>query len=64
LQRHFASVARHDVAGTTTFPDASAIRAYLGSFEHGTPLARAVPTIVPPLVARRRVAVFVAEKAP
>jgi SAM-dependent methyltransferase len=63
LRRHFAAVERHDVVGTTTFPNASAVRAYLGSFEHGAPLARAVPTVVPPLVARRRVAVFVAEKA-
>lgn len=62
LRRHFASVERRDVEGTTTFPHASAVRAYLGSFERGVPLARAVPAVVPPLVARRRVAVFVADK--
>ena len=63
LSRHFARVERRDVEGTTTFPHASAIRAYLGSFERGVPLARAVPAVVPPLVARRRVAVFVADKS-
>ena len=62
LRRHFARVERRDVEGTTTFPDASAVRAYLGSFERGVPLARAVPAVVPPLVARRRVAVFVADE--
>ncbi|MDX6399372.1 MAG: hypothetical protein QOJ43_2780 [Gaiellaceae bacterium] len=62
LSRHFARVERRDVEGTTTFPDASAVRAYLGSSERGAPLARAVPAVVPPLVARRRVAVFVADK--
>jgi SAM-dependent methyltransferase len=62
LRGHFARVRRRDVEGTTTFPDASAVRAYLGSFERGAPLARAVPAVVPPLVARRRVAVFVADK--
>ena len=61
LRRHFASVERRDVHGTTTFPDASAVRAYLGSSERGAPLARAVPAVVPPLVARRRVAVFIAD---
>lgn len=63
LLRRFAAVARHDVEGTTTFPDASAVRAYLGSFERGAQLVRAVPPVVRPLVARRRVAVFVADKA-
>jgi SAM-dependent methyltransferase len=63
LRRHFARVERRDVEGTTTFPDASAVRAYLGSFERGAPLARRVPPVVPPLVARRRVAVFIADKS-
>jgi SAM-dependent methyltransferase len=63
LGRHFGRVERRDVEGTTTFPDASAVRAYLGSFERGAPLARRVPAVVPPLVARRRVAVFVADKS-
>jgi SAM-dependent methyltransferase len=62
LRRHFARVERRDVEGTTTFPHASSVRAYLSSFERGAPLARAVPAVVPPLVARRRVAVFVADK--
>jgi SAM-dependent methyltransferase len=62
LRRHFARVERRDVEGTTTFPHASAVRGYLGSFERGVPLARSVPAVVPPLVARRRVAVFVADK--
>jgi hypothetical protein len=62
LRRHFARVERRDVEGTTTFPHANAVRAYLGSFERGAPLARSVPAVVPPLVARRRVAVFVADK--
>lgn len=62
LSRHFARVEQRGVEGTTTFPNASAVRAYLGSFERGIPLARAVPAVVPPLVARRRVAVFVADK--
>ncbi|MDX6439768.1 MAG: hypothetical protein QOF45_2351 [Gaiellaceae bacterium] len=63
LRRHFARVERRDVEGTTTFPDASAVRAYLGSFERGAPLVRGVPAVVPPLVARRRVAVFIADKS-
>jgi SAM-dependent methyltransferase len=62
LRGHFERVERRDVEGTTTFPNASSVRAYLGSFERGAPLARAVPAVVPPLVARRRVAVFVADK--
>jgi SAM-dependent methyltransferase len=62
LRRHFARVERRDVEGTTTFPHASAERGYLGAFERGVPLARSVPAVVPPLVARRRVAVFVADK--
>lgn len=62
LRRHFARVERRDVEGSTTFPDASAVRAYIGSSERGAPLVRAVPAVVPPLVARRRVAVFVADK--
>jgi SAM-dependent methyltransferase len=63
LRRHFARVERRDVEGTTTFPDASAVRAYLGSFERGAPLARRVPPVVPPLVARRHVTVFIADKS-
>lgn len=64
LGRHFARVERRDVEGTTTFPDANAVRTYIGSSERLKSLARNVPAVVPPLVARRRVSVFVAAKAP
>lgn len=62
LQRHFARVARRDASGTVTVRDAGAIRAYLRSSERLAPFAEHVPELAEPFVARRRQAVFVAEK--
>lgn len=63
LARHFARVERRDANGTVTVRSADAIRLYFRSSERLTPYAERVPELVEPLVARRRQAVFVAEKA-
>jgi SAM-dependent methyltransferase len=63
LSRHFARVERRDAYGSVTIRDAEAIRAYLRSSERLAEYADDVPDLDAPLVARRRNAVFVAEKA-
>lgn len=63
LLRHFARVERHDVSGPVTFPDAEAVRAYVGSSAIGRPYLDRVPELDAPLVATKVVAVFVANKA-
>jgi SAM-dependent methyltransferase len=61
LARHFARVERRDADGTVTLPGSAAIRTYLGSSERALPFLDAVPELHQPLVAGRRVTVFVAE---
>jgi SAM-dependent methyltransferase len=62
LAKHFERVRRMDANGTVTLRDADAIRAYLRSSERLARWADDVPELAEPLVARRRQAVFVAEK--
>jgi SAM-dependent methyltransferase len=62
LRRHFARVERRDAFGTVTL-DESAIRSYLGSSECARPYLHDLPPLDGPIVARRRPAVFVADKA-
>ena len=63
LARHFVTVDRRDADGTVTLPDADAVRAYLASSANARPFADRVPDLAGPIVARRRVTVFVAETA-
>jgi SAM-dependent methyltransferase len=64
LEPHFDRVERRDAEGTVTLRDAELIRSYLRSSERLARHAESVPELVEPLVARRRQAVFVAEKPP
>jgi SAM-dependent methyltransferase len=61
LRPHFATVERRDADGTVTLPDAEAVRTYLRSSACARPFVDRVPELDEPLVARRRVTVFVAE---
>lgn len=63
LARHFATVERRDADGTVTLPHADAVRTYLASSACARPFLDRVPELETPLVAGRRVAVFVAETA-
>ncbi len=63
LLRHFASVQRVDRESTLTFQDAAAVRGYVESSIAHKHLAERVPELEEPLVATRRGAVFIAEKA-
>jgi SAM-dependent methyltransferase len=63
LARHFASVEKRDASGTVTVRDAELVRGYLRSADRFARFADGVPELGEPLVARRRHAVFVAEKA-
>jgi SAM-dependent methyltransferase len=63
LARRFARVERRDANGTVTVRDAETIRSYLRSAERLAPFADDLPELYEPLVARRRQAIFVAEKA-
>ena len=63
LRKHFRSVERRDVDGPVTLEDADVVRRYLGSSGRGAPYAAAVPELDAPLVAWRRVSVFVADTA-
>lgn len=60
LRRHFESVRRIDVVGTVRFPDADAIRRYVGSSALGRSFVDRVPDSAAPLVATKIVGVFVA----
>jgi SAM-dependent methyltransferase len=62
LQRHFASVERHDVTGSVTFADRAAVSGYIGSSVAHKHLADRVPDLDGPLVATRRNTIFVATK--
>jgi SAM-dependent methyltransferase len=63
LRRHFATVRRHDVDGWVTFADTTTARAYVASSILYGHLADRVPELAEPLRARRKNAIFVAEKA-
>jgi SAM-dependent methyltransferase len=63
LQRHFAHVSRTDLESAVTFPDAEAVRGYVGSSIAHKHLADRVPELPAPLVATRRGTVFVARKS-
>lgn len=62
LARHFARVERIDVEGTLVFPDRAAVVDYIASSIIFKELAEAVPEFDGALTARRRNAVFVAER--
>ena len=63
LLRHFAHVERRVCESEMMFPDADAVRGYIGSSVAHKHLARLVPSFDGPLLATRRNCVFVAEKA-
>ena len=60
LRRHFGRVERRDLESDVTFADADAVRRYVGSSIAGRPYVENVPELDEPLVARKRVTVFVA----
>jgi SAM-dependent methyltransferase len=60
LRRHFAKVARSDLAPRAVFADRAAAAAYLESLERGA-LAERLGPVSEPLVAHGAVSVFVAE---
>ncbi len=63
LRPHFASVERRDAFGAIVFPDADAIRAFVGAATTRAHLASAVPELTEPFRTSSVHAVFVAEKA-
>ena len=63
LRRFFARVERRDVRGTLRFPDAGAVRAYVGSSIAHKHLAEKVPPLDAPFEASVVTTVFVADKA-
>jgi SAM-dependent methyltransferase len=64
LERHFGGVEQIDVDGWVTFPDAEAIRRYVGSMIlAGVENAHLVPDDVGPVRAGTRVTAFVADGA-
>ena len=60
LRRHFDHVERRDLESDVTFPDADAIRRYVGSSIAGQQYVDNVPDIDEPFLARKLVTVFVA----
>jgi SAM-dependent methyltransferase len=63
LQRHFAEVERHDFVFPVEFPDADAMRRYVGSSARGPQLVDKIPAeFHKPFTATKIVAVFVATK--
>lgn len=60
LRRHFGRVERRDLESDVTFADADAVRRYVGSSIAGRRYVENVPELDEPLVARKRVTVFVA----
>jgi len=62
LRRRFESVSRRDVDGEVTFSDYEAARSHLAASPTRAHLADQLPQFDGPLVARRRVTVFVADK--
>jgi SAM-dependent methyltransferase len=62
LRRRFGSVERLDADGEVTFPDWESARAHLAASPTRGHLADRLPRFDGPLVARRRVSVFMADK--
>lgn len=63
LRRHFADVERHDLVFPVVFPDADAMRLYVGSSARGPQLVHRIPErFEEPFTATKVVAVFVATK--
>jgi SAM-dependent methyltransferase len=63
LRRHFVRVARIDLEGAVTFPDAESIRAYLSALVISGDAAGRVPEIAEPVRATTRPTIFVAQKS-
>jgi SAM-dependent methyltransferase len=62
LRRRFAHVERRDADGEVTFPEWGSARAYVAASPVRGNLAHRLPRFDGPLVARRRVSVFVADR--
>lgn len=62
LRRHFARVERRDVDGIVTFPSHVEVRNYIGSMVTMGGYADRVPAFEGPLLATRRVSIFVARR--
>jgi SAM-dependent methyltransferase len=60
LRRHFGRVTRRDISGTVTFADRQAAHDYLAATR--AEVADLLPELEGPLVATRRLAVFVADR--
>ena len=60
LRRHFGRVEQRDFESDVSFADADAVRRYVGSSIAGRRYVESVPELDEPLVARKRVTVFVA----
>jgi ubiquinone/menaquinone biosynthesis C-methylase UbiE len=60
LRRHFGRVEQRDFESDVSFADADAVRQYVGSSIAGRRYVENVPELDEPLVARKRVTVFVA----
>ena len=60
LRRRFGRVERRDLESDVTFADADAVRRYVGSSMAGRRYVVNVPELDEPLVARKRITVFVA----
>jgi SAM-dependent methyltransferase len=63
LRAHFATVSTYSVDGWVTFADTATVRSYVASSIICWHLADRVPDLTAPLRARRKNAIFVAEKA-
>jgi SAM-dependent methyltransferase len=63
LRRHFGRVERRDVLGTVTFPDRDAAYEYVAN-TRTTETADRLPSLDAPLVASRRLAIFVCASSP
>jgi len=62
LRRSFSRVERRDIDGGLTFPDYEAARAYVAASPVRSHLAERLPYFDGPLVARRLISVFVADR--
>jgi len=62
LRAHFEGVKRRDLENDVTFPDAEAVRRYVGSSSLGRQHLANVPELSEPFVSRKHITVFVATK--